>query len=74
MSHDLKAHCLAALSQIHKALDDVHHKYQTGKINSSYLELFGPLAAHQLQVMKILAAIESGRDASWESLVDQDKI
>lgn len=74
-SADVRARCHEALVLVATALRKHQDDWNAGKIHGqTFNSYFGPLAEHQLKLLKILAALESSGSEDWDSIVDRDKI
>lgn len=74
-SADAQARCHQALDQVAAAIKKLQDEWDAGKHSGkTYVEYFGPLAEHQIKVLKILAALEAKGSANWDSILDDDKI
>ncbi len=75
-SADGRARCHEALDQVSAALKKLQADWDAGKFShgSTFIETFGPLAEHQVKILKILAALESKGSVDWDSILDDDKI
>lgn len=74
-SADARARCHEALDLVAAALRKHQDDWNANRIHGkTFNEYFGPLAEHQLKLLKILAALDSTGSESWDSIVDRDKI
>lgn len=74
-SADVRTRCHEALDMVSTAIRKHQADWEAGKIHGqTFNSYFGPLAEHQLKVLKILAALESLGSEDWDSIVDNDKI